>query len=104
MNTSFTGVTAAVRSRGGRRQNQSLPGLPKIAEAPHSLLYHPLSILKMSDIAEKKFPHRMDLWILGRLTPTGAVNFSAFSQILLLQLPAFPCKIQLSSEKEALYE
>ncbi len=55
----------------------------------------------MSDFAEKKFPHRMDLWVLGRLTPTGAVNFSPFSRILLLQLPSFPCKIQLSPEKEA---
>ena len=46
---------------GEARQSQLFPGLPNMSRAPCSPLYHALSILKMSDFAEKKFPRRMDL-------------------------------------------
>ena len=76
-------------------------GFPKISGNPYFLLYHPLSTLKMSHFAEKKFPYHMDLWILGRLTSAPAVNFSPFSRIHLLQSEKFPCKIETNPKKEA---
>ena len=56
-------------------------------------------VLKMSYFPEKKFLIRMDFRLLGKLASENPFNFSPFSTFKLLQFPAIPCKIQLSTKR-----
>jgi hypothetical protein len=94
-----------LQARKGGERKASKPidvKAPKNFSKTPFLLYHALSILKMSHFPEKKFENRMDLWNLGKLASRDPINFSAFSRFTLLQLPAIPCKIQIEQGKEAL--